>query len=286
MRQRHWFIAIIAAGMVAAGAYQASLPVATGPADGSVLEGECPQPAPGGDTLCIGSFNIHGGKGRDGRRDLQRVAECLRGLDFVALNEVHGGGLWQSENQAWQLGRRLDMAWLFAPTARTWYCFEAGNALLSTLPVGVWQRIPLVRRYDRSYRNAVQVDLHFQGRTIHVLATHINRRHDAERQAQLGAVIALYLAMDEPAILLGDLNSDRRDPQIRQLLATPGVKEPVGQMFTSKSAGGDSADRIDWIFTRGLRPIDAGVRDDGASDHPLVWARLQLLPDPQEMAGE
>ena len=28
------------------------------------------------------------------------------------------------------------------------------------------------------------------------------------------------------------------------------------------------------IFVRGLRVLDAGLRDDGASDHPLAWAEV------------
>ena len=40
-----------------------------------------------------------------------------------------------------------------------------------------------------------------------------------------------------------------------------------------KRGGGD---RIDHIFTRGMHMLDAGVVDNSASDHPLVWARLSL----------
>ena len=44
----------------------------------------------------------------------------------------------------------------------------------------------------------------------------------------------------------------------------------------SKILGPEKAVRlIDHIFVRGLRPVNAGVRDDGASDHPLVWAELE-----------
>jgi endonuclease/exonuclease/phosphatase family metal-dependent hydrolase len=275
MRKKAYWMAIVAVAVLAAVAYDVSLPASSGPLDGDALQGRVDRPASGRDTLRIGTFNIHGGKGSDGRRDLQRVAECLGDLDFVALNEVHGGGLGQND-QSQQLASQLGMAWLFAPSAQTWHCFEAGNGLLSALPVGFWQRIPLARRYDRSYRNAVLVDLQFQGRTVHLLTTHVNRRYDAERQAQLRTVIALYLSLAEPAILLGDLNSDRSDPQIHQLLATPGVQEPVGERLAQTSPGTDPAERIDWLFTRGFSCVDAGIRDHGASDHPLVWAELQL----------
>lgn len=229
-------------------------------------------------TIRLGAFNIHGGKGTDGQRDLDRVANCLDGLDFIALNEVHGQTTLGTPDQAEQLGERLVMAWLFAPAERRWWHSEFGNGLLTNVPVAFWQRIPLPREFDRSWRNMVLVGLECRTAkqepyTIRVLLTHVNRRYDAERQAQLQAVISLYLALAEPAVLLGDLNSTADDPQMQQLLQTPGVSDAVGEKCPTKTPG-----RIDWIIVRGLRCLEAGVRDDGASDHPLVWAEL-ALPD-------
>ena len=102
-----------------------------------------------------------------------------------------------------------------------------------------------------------------------MLLTHIARSDDHTRQQQLREVIDLYLALPEPAILLGDLNSEAADPEIRRLLAAPGVIDAVGQKL-----GSGAPPRIDWIFVRGLRVLDAGLRDDGASDHPLAWAEV------------
>lgn len=259
--------------------YHASLHAPTGPAEGVTLEGKIDSPPSAGSTIRIGTFNIHAGKGSDGRRDLGRVADCIASgeLDYVALNEVRGRTLWKKQDQVGQLGRRLEMGWLFAPAARIWYHRESGNGLLTSLPVSFWQRIPLSRRYDHSQRNAVLVGLRHRGRTIHVLLSHVTRRDDRDRQAQLRAVIAMYLALAEPAILVGDMNSDAEDPQIRQLLETRGVGDPVGEILGPEAPG-----RIDWIFTRGFRCLDAGIRDDGASDHPLIWAELELLPESPE----
>jgi endonuclease/exonuclease/phosphatase family metal-dependent hydrolase len=227
-------------------------------------------------TLRLGTFNIHGGKGSDGRRDLNRVAECLGDLDFVALNEVHGCTAFGGSDQAEQLAERLGMQWLFAAANQQWYFQEFGNGLLSRLPVASWERIPLPRQFDRSYRNMVLVGVQYRAakhdtRTVRLLLTHLNRRYEAERQAQLQAVIALYLSLAEPAILLGDLNSSADDPQMRQLLGTPGVSDVVGAKLSAKASG-----LIDWIIVRGMHCVDAGIRDNSASDHPLVWAELEL----------
>jgi endonuclease/exonuclease/phosphatase family metal-dependent hydrolase len=221
----------------------------------------------------FGTFNIHSCKGLDGRRDVDRVAKCLKGLDFVALNEVQGAGFLEKEDQAEILAQRLGMAWLFAPSVRQWYCLESGNGLLTRVPVENWKIIPLVRKVDYSYRNVVRVDLHPNDdpdrRVFHVLLAHVNRRYDIEREAQLKEVISIFLAMPEPALLLGDLNSTAKDPQISQLISVPGVIDAVGQAL-----GSSDKERIDWIFVRGLKISDGCIVENDASDHPLIWVEL------------
>ncbi|MGA2034577.1 MAG: endonuclease/exonuclease/phosphatase family protein [Thermoguttaceae bacterium] len=271
---RRWLAVLAAAVAVGGLCWHASLPVPLGPAQGTALEGQIPTAAAASrKTIRLGTFNIHGCRGPDERRDPDRVAACLEGLDFVALQEVHGPRAWEKIDQAGDLGQRLAMAWLFAPTSRAWYHLDSGNGLLSRLPVTGWQRIPLAGRRDQGYRNVVLLDLVHAGRTIHVLLTHVMTPKD-EQQEQLRAVIDLYLALAEPAVLLGDLNCNAQNPQLRRLLATKGVLDPVGQVL-----GPSASARIDWIIARGLRCVDAGIRENDASDHPLVWAELEQALD-------
>ena len=296
MKIRKRYICLIAALIISGGIWNASLHRPTGPAEGVAIQGmgliAQPSNAAASDKKTqpivsievktdsqpsrfrLGTFNIHSCKGLDGRRDVDRVAKCMKGLDFVGLNEVQGPGFIEKQDQTALLGRRLGMAWLFAPSIRQWYCMESGNGLLTRLPVIAWHRIPLSRRVDYSYRNAVQVDLRLggdlAGRVIHVLLTHVNHRYDSERQLQLSEVIPMFLALPEPAVLLGDLNSTAKDAQIRQLMSSPGVIDAVGQILGQKAP-----DRIDWIFVRGLQCLDAGIVENDASDHPLIWAELE-----------
>ena len=248
----------------------ASRPQPTGPAAGTTLEGQMTRAANRPrDSFRVGTFNIHGCTGADGHRDVNRVADCLADLDFVALNEVHGPRLWQRDNQAALLGRRLGVQWLFAPATRDWQHIDFGNGLLASLPVESWQRIPLAASNGRSYRNAVLARVPWQGQTISVLLTHIARSDERTRQEQLRQTIDQYLALPRPAIFLGDLNSEAADPEIRRLLAAPDVIDAVGQKL-----GANVPPRIDFIFVRGLRVLDAGLRDQEASDHPLAWAEM------------
>ncbi len=94
-------------------------------------------------------------------------------------------------------------------------------------------------------------------------------------------MIDQYLALPPPAVLMGDLNSEAKEPEICRLLAASDVIDAVGQKL-----GAAAPPRIDWVFVRGLRVLDAGLRDNGASDHPLAWAELALLEKPLPQAAE
>jgi len=272
---RRMLFAVILTALVVAG-YVGYRPTGTGPAAGEQLDGHFLPAADRPATLRVGTFNIHSGRGLDGITDLMRTAACLEtaALDLVALQEVRGN-LTSGANQARTLAERLQMAWLYAPAERRWGVLEFGNGLLAAVEVKRWQRIVLPRRFAADHRNAVLATVEHHGHTIRILMTHIHRRDQRERDAQLQAVTGMFLALEEPAILLGDLNCSESELPIRQLLDTPGVEDAVGQALRRKGAE-DMPGRVDWIITRGLRAVDADIVDAAASDHPLVWAELEL----------
>lgn len=246
----------------------------SGPAAGTELHGAAPSAALPA-TLRLATFNIHSGVGSDGRLDLARTGKSLDRFDLVALNEVRDPS-WIAPDQAESLGTMLQRRWLFAPSERRWWHNHFGNGVVTQLPVSDWLQIPLPSTRGKGFRNAVLLTVPLAEGDVRVLLTHIDRSHD--REAQLRTVFALFLALAEPAVLLGDLNSTASDPQLAALLATPGVADAIGARETAdgKSAPAGIARRIDWILTRGLRRLDSGTEDRGASDHPLVWAELAL----------
>lgn len=271
---RRWRLLLVA--IAALIIYDGQKRAPTGPAYGSALVGTPTIAVDDDRPLRIGTYNIHHGKGDDRVRDLQRTAACLEGLHFVGLNEVRGP-IWPGEvNQAETLGRTLGLAWLFAPTERRWWYQDFGNGVLTGLQVDHWQRIPLVMEHGKSYRNAVLLRARWRERTVQIVVTHLDRRSDEDRAAQLRAVSELFLALAEPAIMMGDLNSGPDDPGIVRLRNTPGVADPV-----AIAMGDEAPPRIDWIFTRGFEVRDAGIVKTIASDHPYVWAELDL-PREQE----
>lgn len=277
-RPPRWRVAVALLAAVALVVWGGSQRIATGPAAGTAFETQpgriaaVDAPRPPG-QFRLGTFNIHGGKGTDEVRDLGRIADTLRGLDFVGLNEVHGPYHPGGDDQAAVLGRELGLPWLFAPTERRWAYYDFGNGAISRLPVRSWLRIPLPRGEAKSLRNLLWLEVTVDDRPVRVMVTHLDRSHDATRREQLRTVAAAFLALAEPAVLLGDLNTDDSDPALQTLLAAPGVVDVLDTRPEQDRPG-----RIDWILVRGLKVLDAGLVANGASDHPHVWAALELPP--------
>jgi endonuclease/exonuclease/phosphatase family metal-dependent hydrolase len=271
-RTRQRRLALVAILLVAPAIYWAGeRRVPAGAAEGATLSGAIVTPRASGSSLRVGSFNIHAGKGLDGQRDIQRTANCLRGMDLVALNEVAGGRPWEDWNQSQQLAEVLDCQWLFAPTeSRLWHG-AFGNGLVTRCKTLFWQRIPFDLARANTHRNLVLTAIEVSGVRVNVLLTHLDSRDLDRRHNQLRAAGELFLSLAEPAILLGDLNSGPEDEQLQRLLNAPGVVDAV-----TAGGAGSPAGRIDWILTRGLRTLESGVVDNGASDHPFVWAELEV----------
>jgi len=271
-RHGAWRIALICLGLGAlmgtGAVWQVSLRRPAGPAEGTCLHGGPPAERTTRKTLRVATYNIRRGLGSNGKRSLDRIATQLRGFDLIGLNEVEGPVFWRPD-QTELLGRRTGLMWLFAPTERRWGWEHFGNGILSGLPVRGWRRVPLPNATGISYRNMLLARVDCSGVEVHLLITHVDLRRD--RRAQLRRVAETFRSLPEPAILLGDLNASADDPQVRALVNAPGVADPVAEI-------GWVGRRSDWVLTRGLRTVAAGVNPSDASDHPLVWAELEVPP--------
>lgn len=104
-----------------------------------------------------------------------------------------------------------------------------------------------------------------------MIAVHIDREND--RRSQLRTIIDLFLSLEEPCLLMGDLNTAGKDPLLIDLREHPGVRSPLHETL------GESAveNNIDWIFTRGLRTLSAKLVENNASDHPFLTAEFEPL---------
>jgi endonuclease/exonuclease/phosphatase family metal-dependent hydrolase len=131
-----------------------------------------------------------------------------------------------------------------------------------------WRRVVLPSARFRALRNYMVSDVDWHGSTVHFLTTHVDFKAGGDEQLQI--VMQIFLNLPEPAILMGDLNHTGNSPQIQQLLSTTGVEEAINSFL-----GPPPKPRVDWIFLRGLKTIDAGIVDFGASDHPAFWAQVK-----------
>jgi len=277
-RRRLWLVglaAVIVAAIIAEGAWQ-------GPADPVeplILQRQDRVGALDSSVLRIATFNTHAGVGRDGIRDLGRTAAALPNLDVVALQEVRNP-FWSFQGpQVSAVAEKLGIAWLFVPAERRWWRNDYGNGLLTRAPLADCVRIPLPTPARHRFRAALLANFLYQGRTVHMLAVHIDK--DLEQNThdvQLRTVADLFLSLSEPAILLGDLNEFGSHPEIIRLLGTAGVHSALADVPrpTVKS------DPIDWIITRGFRTVHAEWRPTPSSDHPVACAELEFS---QRVAG-
>jgi endonuclease/exonuclease/phosphatase family metal-dependent hydrolase len=237
-----------------------------GPLSGTRFSGTQPTTQASGE-LSVALFNIRRGVGIDNVRDADRIAELVRGFDVVGLNEVDSDEA-GAPNQAAYLGRKLGLNWLYAPSERRLGKYNTGNAMLTRLPITHWQRVPMNKTEPDGYRNYVIVRSTLNGQPLTIIHTHTDGSED--RDDQLRILFDLFLSTTEPAILMGDFNTQRTHPLMEDLLARPDVCEPLGLLGAS-----DRPDRIDWILTRGLSPTAAGIVYTPGSDHPVVWVRVK-----------
>ena len=121
----------------------------------------------------------------------------------------------------------------------------------------------------RAHKHEVQLAVEWYGRTLSVLITHVDNYQD--RVTQLRILGEMFASTSPPALLMGDLNTTATDPPLRRILSSPGIVDAVGLKLR-----GASPERIDWIITRGLETVNAGMTNREASDHSMVWAEVRV----------
>lgn len=212
----------------------------------------------------LGTYNIHGGKGADGVRDLRRTADVIGGTHIIALQEVRAGWL---RDQTRDLGEMLKIDGLFSPTLRRWFRDYRGNALLSVFPVTRWQSYALPSAGGHRYRVYSVAEVSVDGQVVSVLFTHLHTR--AGRAQQLGLVLQHFERLPPPSVLIGDLNTGQGDSLLSHLPG--GARDCIGQVL-----GPGDGPRVDWILTRGFEVRAGGREESKVSDHPYFWVEVRI----------
>lgn len=147
----------------------------------------------------IASYNVHGCRGTDGKKDAARIAAVIRELqcDTVGLQEV--------DYRLDYIATRVDMQAVPGITLVR-HDGPFGNALLTR------RKVLDVRRLELGYgrrepRNALDVDLEVAGKTVRVIVTHLGL-WPAERRFQVKQILNLVrqTPASERIVVLGDIN--------------------------------------------------------------------------------
>lgn len=167
-----------------------------------------PRPTP----LTVATYNVHRGRGLDGRTRPGRIADVLQGIgaDIIALQEVVGAGPRHGGHPE-LIGAALGMGWVMASARQLWG-HQFGNVVLSRFPV-THHVI-----YDLSWKTCeprvcMRVDLDIHGRLLHLYNVHfgtaiLERRVQATRLAG----IVSDRRVSGPKLVLGDFNEWTRGP--------------------------------------------------------------------------
>ena len=170
-------------------------------------------------TVRVATYNIHSGRGLDGRTRLERIAAVLARIDadIIALQEVVGASPLKP-GQAAELGAALGMGWVMAPT-RHQRTALFGNVVLTRFPVRHHVQYDLTWK-TCEHRGVQRVDVGLEDDTLHFYNVHLGtslmeRRHQAARLATL----VHDRRVTGPKIILGDFNEWARHLGATDLLA-------------------------------------------------------------------
>ena len=156
--------------------------------------------------LRVASYNVHGCRGRDGRRDVARIVRVLREIDadVIGLQEVESRHGRSEVDQAERLAGALGMACVEGPLLRAergWY----GNALLTRLEVESERRVLFDVR-GKEARGAVVCDLRGGASSWRVMTTHLDLRSRHRRRQFESLLDELVPHRGRPTVLMGDFN--------------------------------------------------------------------------------
>ena len=155
------------------------------------------------------TYNIHFGLGKDGRYELARIADAVRGADVIGLNEVERH--WPREgvpadDQPAALGRLLpDYYWVYGP----YFDMDAstrggdgrihnrrrqhGSMLLSRLPIRT-SRLHVLPKFDtlshfNLFMGSIEGVIECASRALRFHALHLSSMSEEERLLQLCALL-------------------------------------------------------------------------------------------------
>jgi endonuclease/exonuclease/phosphatase family metal-dependent hydrolase len=155
----------------------------------------------------IVTYNIHKGRGIDGRVSLKRIVDVLSELDadIIALQEIYAV-CDSHQGQVETIADKLDMHPAFGRT-RNHKGRPYGNAILTRWPI-LRSRDMDISWGPREKRGYIRADIKTPKGLLHVYNIHMGTRY-FERRHQVRTFLAsrqLHEDLDGPRVLVGDFN--------------------------------------------------------------------------------
>lgn len=246
-----------------------------------------------GETIRVGTFNIHGGFDEFYNQDLNAIARVIRrsGANVVLLQEVEAGRMTSfGVDQPLWLARRLGMDVRFFPTNEG----LQGLAALSNIPIAFDDGSLLtslgsqtgVQRIQIQPEPGVVITLYntWLSPLVEISGADATPDQIQDQQRQLNEIIALIAAHHPGGVLgrtvvAGTFHNVPDSPLIEQMRSLGFVDAFAGQnpeiSATFVRAGLPRA-RFDYIWLRNLTRLGAGVMDDAASDHRMAVTEIAI----------
>ncbi len=227
-------------------------------------------PPAAGSSLRVATYNIHYGYDTYWHLSLEDQARTLEasGADVVMLQEVDTGRptSYMIDDALW-LARRLNMEAVYLPTVE----HLTGIALLTRYPILRSDTLLLPSELEQT--GIIWAELDVGSTPLNAFAIWLGLEPE-ERARQLDAALPFIAAHPGPAVWGGDFNSTPDSPEYARI-CDAGFVDP----FPALGLGSPPTDpainptkRIDFVWLRGLTPLDAQVLDSLASDHrPVVF---------------
>lgn len=243
------------------------------------------QTSASGLELRVLTYNIHHGEGTDGKLDLERIAEVIRGFrpDLVALQEVDKGTeRTRKVDQAAELGRLTGMHAVFGK-ALDYDGGEYGAAILSRWPFERTDAHVLPGSLGHETRPALTARLKpgEDQPAITLVSIHLDHQEEKERLTQAQRLLELIAAeRDRPVILAGDFNALQASPVLR-LFETDWMNPTASKpLFTIPSE--KPTRQIDYVLFHPAdrwRVVKSEVVESDASDHCPLLVVVELTSE-------
>jgi endonuclease/exonuclease/phosphatase family metal-dependent hydrolase len=221
----------------------------------------------------VATYNIHYGYNTPWEFSLEEQARTIEesGADIVMLQEVDTGRItsYGADDALW-LARRLGMQQVYGPALEG----LSGIALLTRFPIAEANTQHLTSHLEQTA--IVHARVQVGDRPLDAYGVWLGLEPE-ERARQLDDALAI-IGGDSPAVFGGDFNATPDSPVYTRIRAAgfddPFITGGFDPALTSPAIA--PAERIDFVWSRGLKVRDAQVLGSLASDHRMVVVELAL----------